>query len=91
MAGHRFPKDIKPKPCPFCGCGNIYVGVASAMSSGVKCRRCGAKIERPTDTIPRWVVKRYLSWDANCDRMHRYAAIMAVKAWNKRSKKPEVR
>lgn len=33
------------KPCPFCGSSNLFVGEQSAVTWGVECQECDAKIE----------------------------------------------
>jgi hypothetical protein len=45
-----------PKPCPFCGNPNVYKGITSAITYGVRCQAftggCGAElsVEMPDET-----------------------------------------
>lgn len=33
-----------PKPCPCCGCQDLYVGHTSSTELGVQCRSCGLSL-----------------------------------------------
>jgi len=91
------------KPCPFCGCESIYIGVESAMSYYARCNECRARtksVELPDRWPPEELgpIPDEIGEQGECKdgtywgTVENYLLDIVAKAWNRRTeeKKDEV-
>lgn len=66
---------IKLKPCPFCGCTDIYLGHKDATSYHAQCKECYSS--GTGFGLPSYSEEEGVNWEERC-------LILASESWNKR-------
>jgi len=83
-------KEGGAKPCPFCGCESIYIGVESAMSYYASCSGCKARtksVEVPDRWDPEELGPIPDEEGAYWGTLENYLLGIVAKAWNLRTEK----
>jgi hypothetical protein len=77
---------LKLNPCPFCGNTGIYAGVESAMTSVVRCTRCGCRTRAVffDEEHPDFPLTYEGEGDEYFSRLYKRAAEIAALDWNQR-------
>ena len=75
---------MKPKPCPFCGCNQIYLERESSTAYHAMCMDCGART-KPFELPAEWPAEIPMGADEEgLSPLVEHLKKQAAEAWNKR-------